>query len=55
MHVMVCTRHDLAYVVSIVTQLMSIQKSNISKVGATISVRDFETRLGVSEIENREG
>ena len=57
MYAMVCTRPDLAYAVSTVSRFVSNPGKKIlesSKVGATISARDCETRLGVSEIENRE-
>jgi len=51
---MVCTRPDLAYAVSTVSQFMSNSgKQHWDEVGIMISSRDCETRLGVSEIGNR--
>ena len=53
MYTIICTRPDLAYTVSIVSRVKS-RKTTLesSEVGATISARKCETRLGVSEIEN---
>ena len=53
MYVMVCTRPDLAYVVSTSVHV-KFKKVTLrrSEVGSMISARDCETRLGVSEIEN---
>jgi len=55
MYAMVCTRPDLAYIVSILNQFIKSRKVTLgsSEVGTTISTRDCETRFGVSEIENR--
>ena len=57
MYAMVCTRPDLAYVVSTVSRFMSNpekQHWEAVRVGTTISVRDCKTKLDVSEIKNRE-
>ena len=53
MYAMVCTRPDLAYAVSAVSHVKS-RKATLesSKVGATISAMDYETRLDVSKIES---
>jgi len=56
-YAMVCTRPNLAYAVSTVSQFISnLKKATLgsSEVGATISARECETRLGVSKIENGE-
>ena len=55
MYVMVYTRPDLAYAVSTVSRFMSNSRKTTlesSEMSATISAKDCETRLGVSEIEN---
>jgi len=52
-YAMVCTRPDLAYIVSTVSRFMLNLEKESSEVGATISTRDYETRHGILEIENR--
>ena len=57
MYAMAYTRPNLAYAVSTVSQFISnLKKATLgsSEVGATISARECETRLGVSKIENGE-
>jgi len=55
---MLCSALGLTYLMLLVHYVDSCQnqENNIgcSEVGATISTRDCETRLSVSEIENRE-
>ena len=56
MYALVCT--SLTYLMQLYSKLVHVKfrkaTLGISEVGATISVRDCETRLGVSEIENGE-
>ena len=54
MYAKVCTRPDLAYAFSNKSVHVKSRKATlgISEVGATISVRDCDTRLDVSKIEN---
>ena len=53
-YVMICTMPDLTYAVS---KLVHVKSRKVilrsSEVGATISARDCESKLGVSEIENK--
>jgi len=57
MYTMVYTRPDVAYAVS-TNKSVHVEskqaKLRSSEVGATISARDCEIRLGVSEVGNRE-